>query len=293
MKERTVEGGAIDLTFPVYYHSRVEDKRLRKMVTLKNEETVLLLRHPSNMGYPGILEWRKDSPYAGILSIFEHIPRMRKIIDEEIVPLLDLARRIGIQIMYVVNGWDSAGNYPQWQKISSRVPEPEPGTFMPEGLKYTEFIEPRSPQKKWRKEFEAEAFMPGYREALAQLRKVIDIAPPLKPRPEDWVVTTTRQAAVLMSERRIWNILNAGFDINDGMIYSEMGIYWCRDFRPIILEDCTAGRERHDTVETESLKKATITFLEMTACSARGSEIRRAIESSLKRKEAVASEKRK
>ena len=243
----------MELSIPVSYHCRFKDATVNETMTLNNTETVLLLRHTSNMGYPGVLEWRKDSPYAGILSMFAHAPRMREIIDQRIVPLVALARAVGVRIMYVVEGWDSARKYPQWQEIAKRAPEKEP------------WIWPESPNKEWIEEYEAEAFMPGYAEALRKLRKVVDIAPPLAPRPEDWIVTTTNQAWVLMSDNNILNLLVAGFDIHDDMMYSdEVGFYkYVQRFNSIVLEDCTAGVERHDTVENEEMKRLTLAFVSM------------------------------
>ena len=82
-----------------------------------------------------------------------------------------------------------------------------------------------------------------------------------------------------MSERRRCNLLYTGFHINNEMLYCEMGMYPNRKhFRCFVLEDCTACIERHDTIDGEKLKNATIAFLEMgLAYSTSGAEIHRAL----------------
>ncbi len=257
----------IQFTFPFNIHLWRLNERVQKKVTLSTGNTVLLVRHASNMGYPGILEWRKDSPYGPVLSMFENIPRMRQIIDEHLVSLVKLARDVGMQILYVIDDWKSAEKYPQWRAIQKRVPDPQP------------WVWPESPNKEWMNEYETEALIPDYRQALEQLNRVIDIAPPLIPGPEDWVVTTLDQAKTLMSEKKIWNVLHTGFDLNDGMMYGEVGMYWFGGWaRGFILQDCTTAMERHDTIDTEGLKNITLTFLEHgPAHVALGKDIRASI----------------
>jgi len=263
----------LQFSFPVDYHSRALDQRVRKRMTLSNRDTALLLHHVSNMGYPGPLEWCRDSPYADVLSMFGHVRRTRKIIDEKIVPLVEAARKAGLQIMHVIDGWRAAERYPQWEETSGRVPEPENG-FLGQA-----WLCPSSPNRQWMEEYEAEAFGPGYGDALRRVREIIDVAPPVVPRPEDWVVTTTNQVKALMSERGLWNLLYTGFNVDDEMLYCEMGMYPNRKyFRCFILGDCTACVERHDTIDGEKLKNATIAFLEMgLAYRTSGAEIQRAM----------------
>ena len=126
--------------------------------------------------------------------------------------------------------------------------------------------------------------MPGYSEAIHELNKVIDIAPPLKPQANDWIITTTRQALTLLRENGIWNTLHAGFDTHNEMMYSRAaGIYrFSGQSRCIVLSDCTAGIERHDTIEGEVLKNTTIAFMEVgPAQSASGADVRSAIRKAL------------
>jgi hypothetical protein len=263
----------IHFTFPFNIHLWRLNERVQREVTLTNRNTAILIRHASNMGYPGILEWRQDSPYAPILSMFENVPRMRQIIDEHLVSLVHLARDVGMQIIYVIDGWKSAEKYPRWREIQKRVPDPQP------------WVWPESPNKEWMNEYEADALIPGYRQALEQLNRVIDIAPPLVPGPEDWVVTTLDQAKTLLSEKKIWNVLHTGFDLNDGMMYGEVGMYWFGGWaRGFILRDCTTALERHDTIETEGLKNITLTFLEHgPAHNAMGKDIQTSILAEIKR----------
>ena len=261
MSEQTLE-----FTFPARYYARALPGHARKSMTLGAANTALLLSQTSNMGYPGVLNWRKDSPYARTLALFEHVPRMRRIIDEYIVPLVALARGAGVQIIYAVSGWESAAKYPQWQAIDKRVGKPEQESII------------KSPNQAWMEEFEADVFMPGYGQAMLELRQVLDIAPPLAPHPKDWVVTNAGQAELLMNERGIWNVLCAGFDTPYDLRFSQ-NMRWRSPYRFFLLRDCTAGPERHDTIQGENLKNAAITIMEMgvRSYSALGSDIRAAI----------------
>lgn len=231
---------------------------------------MLLLRNTSNIAYPGPLDWRDGARHSPILSMFENGPRMRKIIDENIVPLATLARQVGMQIMYVVEGWATARNYPQWQRINERFPDTGPWRPWPD-----------SPDTSWLKEFQDEAFMLGYAEAMEELNQVIDIAPPLSPQADDWVVTALPQAHELMCENGKWNLLHAGFDTNYGMFYSSvLGMQAaCKSFRGFLLRDCTTGLETCDTVDEQVLThtSANIMILAIRCYGAQGRDVRSAI----------------
>ena len=263
-----MSGERIEFTFPAWYHERTTDRRVRTHVTTAGAETVVLLRHTSNMGYPGVLDLREDNPHWPILSMLEHGPRMRRIIDENIVPLVAAARSVGARILYAIDGWPAAEKYSQWHAIRDRVPE------------RPDWTPPRCPDESWRRAFETEVFMPGYADALREMMQVIDIASPLAPQAHDWVATTNDQIKMLLNENGIWTVIHAGFDINNDIMFSPAaGAYWfSKVSRGIILRDCVAGEEPADMAEGERLKNTIVDFLEMgPAYSAIGSDVRAAM----------------
>jgi hypothetical protein len=255
------------LSFSARYYSRPLQAHAFEVTQMRVDEAVLAIYHASNIGYPGMLELNASSPYAA-LGLLEHGLRMRYVIDEHIVPLVEQARGAALQIMHVISGWKSAENYPQWREVDNHI-----GKWDEE-----ESPETSSPYTGWIEEFESDAFMPGYREAIAKLREVIDIAPPLAPRETDWVVTDAHRAELLMQQRGIWNVLMAGFDTAFDLRFSG-GMCWHGNHRFILLRDCTASPERHDTAQKEVLTKAAITLMEigMRSYSALGSDIRCAL----------------
>lgn len=277
----------ISFDIPATYYDRVAETFTSTPKTLTNRNTVLLLRNTSNIAYPGPLEWREDSPYAPILSTLENGPRMRKIIDEHIVPLVTLAREIGLQIMYVMDGWAAARRYPQWQRAKKKWPwcyGYRPSWVKDDGQE--EYPWPVSPNTDWLAEHQAEVFFPGYVEALEELNQVIDVAPPLAVQPADWVVSTLPQGHELMCEGGKWNLLHAGFNTNLDMFYSNaLGMMTsCKQFRGFLLRDCTTGLERHDTVDDEVLTNtaANVMILAMRCYGAQGADVQAAVRTSLK-----------
>jgi len=293
-----------NISFQARYYLREKMDHAYKKVAVNSASTALLLRHTSNLGfdqekfkranllgmdmyanplgagrYPdghdkrySDLSFKKESPYAKVLAMFENIPRMRKIIEEEIVPLVKAARKAGIRIMYVIDGWEAACKYPQWHELNRKVT-----ALGPDCLPHVDGA--------WRKELEDEIFMPNFQEALAELSRVIDIAPPLEPLPDDWIVTNHYQAKYLLSANKISDVLHAGFDTNFGMFYSIAGIHrFCRTTRNFILRDCTTALERTDTVQQEQLKETSLWVMEaaLRCYSASGKEIAREINSPIR-----------
>jgi hypothetical protein len=256
------------ITFPVRYVDRTQDQRVCRDLELVPGETALLLRHTSNIAYPGSLELSPESVHWPLLSRLEHGGRMRSVIDNHIVPLAAAARAAGVHILYVIDGWAACERYPQWRALSARVPEEADHNLSVD-----------SPDAGWREPFESRVFMPGYRQAAARMNEDLDIAPPLAPGPMDWIATTDRQVRTLLNENGVWNVLHAGFDMNDDVMYSAAaGLYWFgRSYRSILLRDCVAGEEPAAMADGERLKNTIVDFMEMCGYSAEGAEIRAAL----------------
>jgi nicotinamidase-related amidase len=237
-------------------------------LTLSSDNTVVGCMHPGNYCYPGGVEWGKDSRCAWWAKNSANLPRIRKIIDGRIAPFLTRARRAGIRVIYLLQGWACVTRYPQYREIAARVKEPVVDL-------------PRSPNEEWRREFRTamlgpEMFMgdPG------RIHEVLDVAPSIAPQPQDWVIATTAQATTLLSENGISNILYTGFDTGGCVWLSAGGM---RDmsklgYRCILLRDCTTGGETAETYDHESLTKAVVSLLEMTYATADSGDVLRALE---------------
>jgi hypothetical protein len=240
-------------------------------VTLEADQTVLMLRHTSNIGYPGALDLTSQSPHWPLLSRLEHAGRMRTLIDTHIAPLMEAVRSVGVRILYIMDGWAACEQYPQWQALRARVPEvPDLNVGI------------RCPDTAWRDTFESRVFMPGYRQAVDKMNRDIKVAPPLAPEPDDWIASTDRQVRTLLNENGVWNVLHAGFDINDGVLYSPVaGLYWFgRTYRCILLRDCVTGEEPADTECGEGLRNTIVDFMERCGYAALGADIRRGLPAS-------------
>ena len=152
--------------------------------------------------------------------------------------------------------------------ISSRVKEPS-GIALP-----------RCPNCDWRQEFLTDVFGPRRAEASAVVKNLIDIAPPVKPAPQDWVVTTTLQSTTLLNEAGIDTILFAGFDTNGCLRTSAGGVLPMAGlgYRPIVLRDCTTNGEDAQGAETLAITRAALRSIEMfRGYSASGDEVREAL----------------
>jgi nicotinamidase-related amidase len=122
-----------------------------------------------------------------------------------------------------------------------------------------------SPYMGWKKERDEQIFDKGWRaeESKKQMNRLRDIAPPIKPTPNDPVAITTAEASMLLRERGIWNILYTGFDAGGCVLSSDGGILAMHElgFRCIVLRDCTTGGETAETAAEETLNKSAVSFM--------------------------------
>jgi nicotinamidase-related amidase len=227
-------------------------------ITLTAANTVIACMHPGNYCRPDGVSWGPDSPFAWWTRGLAHLPRIRRIIDERIAPLLRTARSSGIRVIYLVEGWSTTERYPQYRDLRARVPE------HPVDM-------PRCPDDSGRREILEAIYGPGWltgdRKALSD---VMDISPAIAPEAGDWVAATTAQAATVLAENGIVNILYTGFDANGCVWMSAGGMRPMSrlGYRTILLRDCTAGAETAETFADERLTEAWIQVLEMLTCTA-------------------------
>ena len=110
---------------------------------------------------------------------------------------------------------------------------------------------------KWWAEYNEEVFGPGYNQVWEEITndespRRLDIAPAVKPRPQDYVVTHGTQLNRILRGLGIWNLVYVGFatdlclmDVPAAM--KEMALRF--NYRCILLRDCTTTIEQPDTVE--------------------------------------------
>ena len=237
---------------------------------LTTKNTAIGCMHPGNYCYPGGIEWGPDSPHAWWAGKMANLPRIRQIIDGRIAPLLDLARAAGIRIIYLVQGWRTAMQYPQYREVLERVRAPDAATGVP-----------RSPNEAWKAELDRDVYGPDWRtqERIQAITEILDVAPTIRPQPCDWVAATTPQASTLLAENGIWNILYTGFDTNGCVYWSEGGMYKMGKlgYRTILLRDCTTGGETAETYADEGLTRAFIAMIEMRSYTADSSDLCRSL----------------
>jgi len=271
-----------DFTIPVSSHKRGcvdwEDPnpargfagRQTREIVLSTDNTVIACMHPGNYGYSGGIEWGPEGEFAWWTGKMANLPRIREIIDERIAPLLAGARRAGLRVLYLIGGWKNAMNYPQYRELLDRMPEPEV-TNAPL----------RSPNEAWRKESDLDHYGPEWRtpERNQRIVEVLDVAPSIKPQPEDWIAATTTQTSTLLSENGIWNILYTGFDTNGCVWLSAGGMLEMGrlGYRTILLRDCTTGAETAETFPGQEMTKSFCQLVEYGGYTSDSASVIRAL----------------
>ena len=251
---------ALHFTIPARYYSRgsvdwegpVPAKGYRgekvKHVTLTTANTAITCVHPENYGYPGQPQVFGE---AGTLAYYDlWFARYRTVIEQRLVPLFDAARAAGLRILYIVNGWKTAENYPQYREIAARVDLPPPT-----------WQAPANPHTEWRAERMDEILGKNYREDGD-----CDIAPPLAAQPQDWLTAWSQQASTLFNENGIWNILFTGFEAASCLLNISGGVLPMAHlgYRCFIVEDCALALETRETRGHEEIKRAFFSAVQLS-----------------------------
>lgn len=224
-----------------------------KELLLKADETALVAVHRWNLGFregPNVIPEHGDC-----MGWTEYGPRAFKIINERIKPALEAARSVGIPIAHIAAG-HYAYLYPQWRVLSELPPQAL-------GCGDQELIpeEERGPGSieggKWWYEYYEEVFGKGYNGVWASMiardaSPKLDIATPVKPQPQDYVVTHGSHLNRIVRELGIWNLIYVGFatdlclmDVPGAM--TEMALRF--NYRCFLLRDRTSTVEQPDTVD--------------------------------------------
>ena len=183
--------------------------------------------------------------------------RAAEITLKKIVPAVNVARKAGIIIVHAPSP-PVAKRHPQWIRFAGdeevNPPKPSSPDWPP-----PEFVERKGKYSEYsRKIYRG----PQYFDSLIGFR---DIADPVKPLPEDFVVTTGNHLHRLLKAQKILHLFYGGFYVNMCIQYRDYGMRAMgieRGYNVILLRDCTTAIESHDTVDELSMTKASIQHIE-------------------------------
>lgn len=186
------------------------------------------------------------------------VPRARRIIKEQLVPLFAAARQAGIWICH------SAPNiygvrYPQHKDELDQLPVARPATGG-ESPKPYGCLNPLTLKQRY-----AKSYGPSFPGAVWETHPdMFDIARAIRPQAEDGVIITTQQLDRLLRRRGVDTLLYVGFMTDYCIMGSPGGIESMTGlgYRCIILRDCTTAFEYADTIATNMMTKAAIRRIE-------------------------------
>jgi nicotinamidase-related amidase len=172
--------------------------------------------------------------------------RSRRIVEEKIAPVVNAARRTGVTVIHAPSS-NVAEKYPQssccfekgdeerFPVYASVDPEWPPKEFVDRIGVFSVFNRGFSPPR--------EAWEHIYREKLM-------IAEPLAPQSGDYVVRSGRQLHRILKKLGKLHLFYAGFATNMCLQHRDYGVRAMneRGYNIILLRDCTAAIEAHDTV---------------------------------------------
>ncbi|MGB9717913.1 MAG: cysteine hydrolase family protein [Thermoproteota archaeon] len=175
-----------------------------------------------------------------------YLSRSRKIIEEKIVPVVEAARETGVTVVHAPSSnvaekysqssrFFEKGDEERFPTYASIDPEWPPREFVERRENYSVFNRVFSPPR--------ETWEEVYREKLL-------IAEPLTPKPEDYVVRSGRQLHKILKSLRKLHLFYAGFATNMCLQHRDYGVRAASEmgYNVILLRDCTAAIEAHDTV---------------------------------------------
>ena len=259
-------GRDVQFTFPSRIYNResvaFEDPipargfrgHVEKPISVTAANTVVACMHCMNHGFPGGREWSADSPDSGVMSRIESIPRTKDIIENHIAPVVEAARSIGMRVIYLLGALEKvARKYPQYLEIASRIKE------------HTAPELPRSPHH-FREELDRDIFGDAFLAPAKNSSAVADIAPPIKPQPQDWIATTIRQVTTVLSENGISNIIYTGFATGGCLRHAVGGVDFMAGlgYRCIVLRDCTTDEETAETAPEQLITRCALLSIEQS-----------------------------
>ncbi|KYH40884.1 MAG: hypothetical protein AYL32_009080 [Candidatus Bathyarchaeota archaeon B26-2] len=183
--------------------------------------------------------------------------RAAEITLKRIVPVVEAARDAGVTVVHAPSP-RVAKRYPQWTRFAGDE-EIEPPKRPPPDWPPPEFVRREGKYSQYsRKIYRG----PKYLQSL--LGGPPEIADPVKPLPEDYVVTTGSHLHRLLKAEKILHLFYAGFYVNMCIQYRDYGMraMGARGYNVILLRDCTTAIENHDTVDELLITKMSIRHIE-------------------------------
>ncbi|MBT4482139.1 MAG: isochorismatase family protein [Candidatus Latescibacteria bacterium] len=202
------------------------------------EETALVPMHIWNIGFSPELPFSPEGPAGGVMQMLEWVSRSAPIIKKEIPPILEAARKAGIQVIHAASSENYAKKYPGYQNAKSLAGHEPEG--LPEAPRHNE-VKPPDDRK------DALLFGEDFVRCLEYYEPRLDFPEPAKPLDTEYVVATTHQFNEVLRKHGIWNIIYIGFAIN-----------WCLWLMPCGMVDmsrlgyrCSCIREAVTAVENK------------------------------------------
>jgi nicotinamidase-related amidase len=230
-----------------------------RTLEISPDEVALVMVDCWNMGYG-------PEPLAADLGwIAEMNPSFRaaracgKVMRDFIVPAREAARKAGMTIVHAPAP-EVAKKYPRHLSEKYRAPSEEPQPvakpkeepWPPGGSGWQHWNDWRS--KEW-----SDAYSEWCR------RDLKDIAPPLKPKDDEFVIATGDELHRLLKDRRIRHIIYCGFALNACIPLRDYGAFAFsqRGYGCILLRDASGSIETHLTVRQLSMQSHFEQWFEM------------------------------
>lgn len=166
------------------------------------------------------------------------LQRATQITQEKIVPLLNVARKLGITVIHAP---------------SPSVVEPQHPECMPETQPQP--VHQQWPPAEFRSIYRQGPFgrnqEPRLSEALARYVTELKISDLVKPLPNEPIIATGDQLHDLLTERKICHLFYAGFATNWCIINRDYGLIsmYHKGYNIVLVRDATTGVEFHDSVD--------------------------------------------
>jgi hypothetical protein len=142
------------------------------------------------------------------------------------------------------------------------------------GLKYTQarfLLEDDAEEKPlpeacpgWRRQREERVYGMGYLEREGW--EGLDIADPLKPKPEEYVVVSGTQFDRILRHIGVVNLIYSGFHAYSSLLHASAGIREMKfryGYRPVLLRECTIAEECPDILPERLMARAAFRFVEL------------------------------
>lgn len=228
-------------------------------IEMKVEETAFVLVDCWNLTHDGppIAEGlSKYWDYNFIAGGRSWLKRDAGIVEEKILPCLTRVRETAMTVIHAPTS-PMAEKYPQCRALAKVVGEPEappPRQWPP-----SEFVAER-----WR-QFMALRYGENCDEYWNRIRPALDIAELVRPLENEVVVSTLAQMDYVLAQRKILNVIFAGFAANaclllkPGTVTDMAGL----GYQVVVLRDCTTAIEAPWSVDDLSATRATMDYIEM------------------------------